>query len=314
MENYRVQSPVLLLLFNRPDLTQQVFQQIQRVQPARLYIAADGPRPTHAADAALCAQARAVATQVNWDCTVKTLFREANKGCKKAVSEALTWFFEQEPEGIILEDDCLPVQSFFYFCDTLLQHYRLDTRITCITGTNLQNGRQWGDASYYFSRYSNIWGWASWRRVWQQYDAELTQYQPAEVARQMKKVFSDPFLAADWVKLFNDLKAGLIDTWDYQLNFINFFENRLCVTPNVNLISNTGFRDDATHTHNPDNHNAHLPAGEITHITHPRYFLPETEADYYFLQKEFDLAARWRRYNKPKRKFKRWVRALFQST
>lgn len=313
MFNYTVQSPVLFLIFNRPDTTLRVFEQIKAVRPSRLYIAADGPRPDRPPDVALCREARDIVKLIDWDCQVNTLFSETNKGCKMAVSTAISWFFEQEEEGIILEDDCVPVRSFFYFCDTLLQKYRHDTRVRNITGTNLQRGQQWGDATYYFSQYSNIWGWASWRRVWQQYDLELKRYTEQEAAVQLRKVFHDPFLVAGWEQIFRDLKAGRIDTWDYQLNFITFFENGLCATPNVNLISNIGFGENATHTLDLNSHNAMLPVAEITEIVHPRYFLPEKEADYYFLRKEFDLDAKWRRHNKWKRRLKRWIKSRFTS-
>lgn len=308
MISYTVQSPVLFIIFNRPDTTLQVFNQIKAVKPARLYIAADGARPGNATDAILCEEARNIVQHIDWECTVKTLFREQNLGCKVAVSSAISWFFEQEEEGIILEDDCLPVLSFFYFCDQLLEKYRYDTRVRNITGTNLQRGQQWGNASYYFSQYSNIWGWASWRRVWQTYDPELKRYSEEQAAEQLKNVFQDPFLIEGWIKIFKELKAGKIDTWDYQLNFITFFENGICAVPNVNLISNIGFGANATHTFDVNNHNANLAVGDIEQLTHPTFFLPQKAADYYFLSKEFDLASKWRRYNKPKRKFKRWVK------
>ncbi len=312
MAAYQVKSPVLLLAFNRPDLAQQVFDQIRAVRPSRLYMAVDGARQGNAQDHALCEQTRAIVKQVDWDCSVHTLFPDTNKGCKLAVSGAITWFFQQEEEGIILEDDCLPVEDFFRFCDVILEKYRNDSRIKLATGTNLQRGRQWGHASYYFSQYSNIWGWACWQRVWQGYDVNLARYSEEEAAIQLPKVFADPFLAADWLRIFKDLKAGKIDTWDYQFNFITFFDNGLCATPNVNLISNIGFRPDATHTPDPLNHNARLPTGTLNEIIHPVCFLPEKEADYFFLRKEFDLDIRWKRHNKLKRRFKRWITGLFR--
>ncbi|WP_153796287.1 nucleotide-diphospho-sugar transferase [Foetidibacter luteolus] len=312
MTSYIVQSPVLLLIFNRPDLGLQVFNAIKAVKPSKLYIAADGPRQNNTSDIELCNQARAITQLVDWDCTVKTLFRTENKGCKVAVSSAIDWFFEQEEEGIILEDDCLPVTSFFFFCDKLLQHYRFDTRIHNITGTNLQNGQTWGDGSYYLSQYSNIWGWASWRRVWKKYDASLAKYTEENAQSALENIFTDRFLIQDWIKIFNDLKQNKIDTWDYQLNFITFFENGLCITPNVNLIRNIGFRNDATHTFDPANHHADLAVGEIEHITHPICMYPQKAADYYFIKKEFGLEERWKRYNKKTKRFKRWVRGLFK--
>ncbi|RAJ77452.1 hypothetical protein CLV59_107219 [Chitinophaga dinghuensis] len=312
MSAYHVQSPILFLIFNRPDLTTRVFQQIRSVKPARLYVGADGPRPDKPGEAALCEQTRNIIQQVDWPCEVKTLFRKSNLGCKQAVSGAITWFFEQEEEGIIIEDDCLPADSFFRFCDYMLAHYRHDSRVRLITGANLQDGRKWGEATYFFSQYSHIWGWASWRRVWDRYDAELSAYTEADVSLHLPKIFSDPFLIQDWLRIFRELNQGKIDTWDYQLSFITFFENGLCVTPNVNLISNLGFREDATHTFDLQSLNANVPAGEITTIIHPKTFLPEKEADYYYMQKEFDLVNRWRRHNKPKRKLKRWLLQWFK--
>lgn len=309
--DYRAKSPVLFIIFNRPDTTLQVFNQIRAAKPPRLYIAADGARKGHATDAERSEAARAVATQVDWECEVKTLFRENNLGCKYAVSSAIDWFFEHEEEGIILEDDCLPATSFFRYCDTLLARYRHDTRINNITGTNLQQGKIWGDDTYYFSNYSNIWGWASWRRVWQKYSVSLSQYNEADAEQQLKKVFTDKFLAADWFKIFKEVKAGKIDTWDYQLTFMTFFENAMCITPNINQITNIGFRPDATHTPDPNNHNANLPVSEIGEITHPHYFLPEKEADYFILRKDFDLDIRWKRYHKLKNRFRRWLKEKF---
>jgi hypothetical protein len=311
MMDYNVHSPVLFLIFNRPDITFKTFAQIKKAKPTRLYIAADGPRQGNPNDYQLCLKARSVIKEVNWDCNVQTLVNETNKGCKIAVSSAISWFFSQEEEGIILEDDCLPANSFFFFCDALLARYRNDSRIYSITGTNLQKGLCRGNASYYFSQYSNIWGWASWKRVWEKYDPDLKKYNEEDVALQLKKVFSDTFLISDWLQIFKDLKSGKIDTWDYQLNFLTYFENGLCVTPNVNLISNIGFREDATHTPDPSNHNANLPTGEITEIIHPEYFLPDIEADYFFIKKEFNLDERWMRYNKKTKRFKRWVKKFF---
>jgi hypothetical protein len=311
MANYTAKSAVLFLIFNRPDTTHQVFAQIKKAAPSRLYIAADGPRDDH--DLTLCKEARSVIHHIDWDCSVKTLFRSENAGCKVSVSSAIDWFFQQEPEGIILEDDCLPADDFFYFCDNMLERYRNDTRIHGVTGTNQQKGQQWGDASYYFSQCMNIWGWATWQRVWAKYDSSLKGYDEVGVERQLQKIFSDRFLLAEWISVFKALKAGEIDTWDYQLHLISFFENGLCVTPNVNLISNIGFRADATHTKVFKEHCANLATGTLGSITHPLFFLPEKEADYFLLKNEFHLEEKWRKYNKRTKRFKRWVKEKYRS-
>lgn len=311
MTNYQTKSPVLFLIFNRPDTTLQVFNQIRLAKPKRLYIAADGARKNQLNDAVLCEKAREISTKIDWECDLKTLFRKENLGCKNAVSSAIDWFFEQEEEGIILEDDCLPSSSFFSFCDQMLERYRADSRIRHITGSNLQLGQAWGEASYYFSRITAVWGWASWRRVWKEYDKDLLQYNETEVQHQLNNIFSDTFLEYQWMKVFKALKANEINTWDYQLALINYFNNGLSVTPNVNLISNIGFRADATHTPDSGFVYSQLPLEEIGEMVHPQYYLPETEADNFIFNKEFRLDEIKKKHFSLRRRFKRWLKSLF---
>jgi hypothetical protein len=309
---YKTQSPILFIIFNRPDTTQRVFDKIKETQPPRLYVAADGPRATKPTEAEMCEQARAIIKQVDWPCEVKMLFRDSNLGCKHAVSSAIDWYFENEEEGIILEDDCLPANDFFRYCDTMLERYRHDTRIRHVGGCNLQMGKKWGDASYYFSNMTHVWGWAGWRRVWKEYDKELSRYHSNEVRPQLETIFSDKFIVDTWEELFNHVKGGRIDTWDYQLGFLNFFNNSLSVIPNVNLISNIGFGENSTHTTDANSLNANLPLGKLGDITHPLYVLPQKGADLFTLRYDFNIEARWKKYNRPKYKVKRWFKGLFK--
>jgi len=307
---YQTQSAVLFIIFNRPDTTQQVFEQIKAARPARLYVAADGPRQNVQDDVTHCKQARDIATVIDWDCELKTLFKEKNAGCKEAVSSALTWFFDNEEEGIILEDDCLPANSFFRFCDVLLDKYRLDTRIRHISGANFQHGKKWGDATYYFSNITHVWGWASWRRVWKDYDKELSRYDENDVKEKLANIFTDPLIVESWHHIFKELKAGKIDTWDFQLGFTNYFNNSLCIVPNYNLVSNIGFSDNATHTTQANNLSANIPLTDIVEIEHPLYFLAEKKADEFTFNHEFNIAERRRKHNLPRRRFKRWLKSL----
>lgn len=306
----KVRSAVLFIIFNRPDTTTKVFDRIRAARPAKLYIAADGPRAGRPEEKALCKQAREITTQIDWDCELKTLFRDTNMGCKEAVSSAITWFFENEEEGIILEDDCLPASSFFSFCDEMLEKHRDDTRVRHISGGNFQLGNKRGDASYYFSKISHIWGWASWRRVWRDYDKDLKQYKEEEVKAALLNVFDDPWIADAWYQIFKELKAESIDTWDYQLGLTNYFNNALCIIPNVNMISNIGFGDNATHTKNAVDKYAALPLEEIGEITHPVYFVPDKQADEFTLNDQFNIAERRTQHNKPRRKIKRWLKSI----
>lgn len=312
MTDYKTISPVLFLIFNRPDTTLKVFNEIRRAKPSRLYIAADGPRKDRKEDEELCLKTIAVVQQIDWECEVKTLYRQDNLGCKNAISSAIDWFFQNEEEGIILEDDCLPAHSFFAYCDTLLEKYRFDTRVRHIGGSNFMFGEKRGDASIFFINQTHVWGWASWKRVWKDYDKDLKQYQEEEVYAQLSNIFTNPFLINTWLNIFKEVKAGKIDTWDYQLAFLNFFNNSLCISPNVNLITNIGFRSDATHTSDASHKHANIPLEEIAALTYPVYMLPDKQADYSVLNRELGLEESIKKHNSLRRRFKRWLKYQFK--
>ena len=156
-----LKTAVLFLVFNRPVTTMQVFEKIRQIKPQRLYVASDGPREGYNGEIEKVAKVREIATKVDWPCELRTLFRDNNLGCKKGVSTAITWFFEHEEQGIILEDDCVPHLDFFTYCENLLNFYSEEKKISVITGDNFQNGKWHGDGSYYFSKSNHYWGWAS---------------------------------------------------------------------------------------------------------------------------------------------------------
>lgn len=306
---YHTKSPVLFIIFNRPDVTLQVFEQIRLVKPLRLYIAADGPRPDKPGDMALCEQTRAIVNRIDWNCEVKTLFRLENLGCKNSVPLAIDWFFRNEEAGIILEDDCLPAISFFRFCDELLKEYYNDTRVRHITGCNLQFGKKWGDASYYFSNRSHVWGWASWRRAWTDYDINLSRYNENDVREKMNNIYNDPLVVDKWHAIFKKLKSKEINSWAYSWDFINFFNNGLTIIPNANLISNIGFGSDATNTRSRENDYADIPLEEIGEIKHPVFIIPEKNADQVVFEYDFNLAETRRKNNLIKNKIKLWLKS-----
>ncbi|MDB5156914.1 MAG: hypothetical protein JWR50_1621 [Mucilaginibacter sp.] len=306
---YRTKSAVLFIVFNRPAETAAVLEKIREARPARLYIGADGPRADKPGEDEICKQTREQALKIDWDCEVKTFFKNENAGCKVGVASAIQWFFDNEDEGIILEDDALPSNSFFRFCDEMLEKYRLDTRIRIISGANFQQGKKWGDATYYFSNLIHCWGWAGWRRVWNEYDIDLKQYDEKDVKEKLSNVFNDQMIIDTWHDLFVRTKAGDIDTWDYQLGFSSFFNNGLCIIPNYNLVTNIGFGANATNTFNEDSAFSKMQLEEIGEIKHPLYILPEKQADLFTLNKEFYIAEK-KRQNLPRKRFKRWLRSL----
>lgn len=267
-----LKTAVLFLVFNRPDTTIQVFEAIRKAKPPRLYVAADGPRDSrHGEDEKVKTVRDYVMDHIDWDCEVKTLFREKNLGCKYGVSGGIDWFFKNEEEGIILEDDCLPAQSFFWFCEDLLERYRNDERVMQICGSNFLNGWRRNGDSYYFSKYGPIWGWASWRRAWSHYDVDMKLW-PAVKKKKIYLDFCDGNKdIAFRLNLYDKLYAGEIDTWDYQWGFSKMINSGLSATTNVNMISNIGFGKDGTHV---TDGNSPFAAMQVSSLCMP-FFHPE---------------------------------------
>lgn len=242
-------TPILFLVFNRPDTTSKVFDAIKKLKPTNLYIAADGPRDNRPDDDENCKKTLDIVRNIDWDCEIKTLFRKENLGCKVAVSSAIDWFFNNVEEGIILEDDCLPDQSFFQFCSELLEKYRNDNRIMQICGFNALNKIDIPE-SYYFSKYGPIWGWASWRRAWKYYDVNMTMW-PEIKKNKLYYSFCDSKKEVKWrIRLYDKIYNNVIDTWDYQWGLTKMTHSGLSIIPNQNLIQNIGFGESSTHTHN----------------------------------------------------------------
>lgn len=242
-------EPILFLIFNRLDTTKQVFDVIKTVKPQKLYIAADGYRASKPGEQEVCAAVRDyVMSNVNWDCKVETLFRDTNLGCKLAVSSAITWFFNHEERGIILEDDCLPSLSFFSYCSQLLERYKNDDKVMTIGGYSPLKTWSNDEESYHFSAYFHCWGWASWRRAWQLYDKDMKKWPMYKKQNRLSEVEKGILFKAYWSDILDDTYNGKINTWDYQFGFALWAEGGLSITPTQNLVTNIGFGEGATHT------------------------------------------------------------------
>jgi hypothetical protein len=243
-----MKTPVALIIFNRPDRTERVFAAIRQAQPSKLFVVADGPRPTREDDKEKCVAARAIIDRVDWDCEVLKNYAPENLGCGKRVSTGINWVFEHVEESIILEDDCLPHPTFFQYCEDLLERYRHDLRVMHISGNNFYSGKYSRPDSYIFSRYAHMWGWATWRRAWQYYDFEMKLWPQLKQQSSLQDIFCDPHTIMTWTRILQDVADGKLDTWDFQWIMTCLFQNGLAVLPNVNLVSNIGFGADATHT------------------------------------------------------------------
>lgn len=280
--------PVLLLVYKRPQHVARVIEALRAVQCPTLYVAADGPRHDIAGEAARCAAARAAALQVDWPCRVETRFLETNHGCARAVSSAITWFFEHHDRGIILEEDCIPHPSFFRFCDELLEVYADDDRIGVITGNNFQRGHVRGSASYYFSRYPHCWGWATWRRAWARFDFDACaayQDDPSPHRSLPALGFSE---AAYWAAMRRLTVAGFADSWANRWMHSLWRHDMLTITPQRNLVVNIGFGPDATHTKTTPSQPPDPQAVEFP-LQHPQTVGSDEQADRLIAQTYFKV-------------------------
>jgi hypothetical protein len=253
-----MRSAVLLIIFNRPETTQVVFEAIRKARPARLYIAADGPRSNFDGEIDLCEKTRSIIGQIDWDCEVKTLFRDSNLGCRDAVSGAIDWFFKNEEEGIILEDDVVPDINFFGFCDLMLERYRYEDKIMMISGFN-PLGAGLTSSSYFYSQYASIWGWASWRSRWIKYDVNIAQWSEKKYRLAMKDIL--PLHVLEYfVDAYEKIKKRQMNTWDYQWSLTIQMNKLLVIRPCANLIMNIG--SIGTHSSRADK-NHHIPFGYL---------------------------------------------------
>lgn len=295
MTSRPLQTAVLFLIYKRPEPTRRVFAAIRAAQPARLYLAADFPPANRSDEIAAAKALRAyVVEHVDWPCAVQKRFHEEHLGCKLAVSGALDWFFGHEAEGIILEDDCLPDATFFPFAEELLQRYRGDERVMSIAGNHFN----WRDRScphsYFFSRSHFSWGWASWRRAWQHYDRNLELWPQLRNTDWLLTVGEgDRAFQRYWTKKFDELHAGLIDTWDYQWTFAAWAQGGLTAVPSRNLVKNIGFGADATHTRKRRLHLERIPLEKMDWpLVHPSHLVRDGAADRWMDRTEQRIRAR----------------------
>jgi hypothetical protein len=240
-----LKTPILFMIFNRPDYTSQTFESIRKAKPKQLFIASDGARKDKIGEKQIVEQLRKdVLSKINWKCEIKTLFRNKNLGCRNAVSEAITWFFKNVEQGIILEDDCVPNQSFYPFCEQILEKYKDDTRISMVSGTNyLFNKVVDYPYDYFFSKYYSIWGWATWRRSWKNFDLKMKDWKKYKENQELYYLYQNNNWARRFTKMFDS--PIVKDTWDISWVYTCIFENTLTITPINNLISNIG--DCGTH-------------------------------------------------------------------
>ena len=267
------EAPILFITFNRLKTTKRVFEKIRKYQPKKLFIAADGPRNGMLTDNEQCETVRHwLLENTDWPCEVFTLFRNINQGCGRGPSEAISWFFSQVDEGIILEDDCLPNDSFFKFCEENLEKHRNDERVSIISGNNFLTADQIPKINdYYFSIFPSTWGWATWKRTWEGYDQRMSLWRQINQSKFLATIFPDDSHRAYWKEAYdryaNDDNP---DTWDFQFYFHTMSRKQLAIIPRLNLVSNIGHDENGTHTTNANCALANLQTYELTWpLNHP---------------------------------------------
>jgi hypothetical protein len=292
-KSYVSKTPVAFLVFNRPETTAKVFAEIAKARPNKLLVVADGPREDHPADHEKCQQARSIIDQVDWECEVHKNYSPVNLGCKRRISSGLDWVFDTVERAVVIEDDVLPHPTFFRFCDELLEKYAEDERVGAICGCNFQNGRKRDQYSYYFSRYTHVWGWGTWARAWKHYDVDMQLWQVALAEGYLRGMFRNEQTLDYWTVTFQAVSEGNIDTWDYQWAFACWLNNMLAVLPQVNLITNIGFGEEATHTADPFSEAAEKAAfSMIFPLVHPPFVMRHETADEYTDEQQFYLPGR----------------------
>ncbi len=299
-------KPVAFLVFNRPDCTRKTFNAIRTARPQKLFVIADGPRPSRPDDEQKCREVRRIIDEgVDWPCEVIKNYSVKNLGCARRVSSGLDWAFSQSEKLIVIEDDVLPDQSFFWLCDDLLDRYQEDQRVGQISASPFICNQIDRPYSYIFSRYGSIWGWASWARAWKYYTLTIESWPEIDRSGDFRTFI--PFGPERAVKrpTYNKLRRLEIDTWDLQWGYAKMSNSMLSAVSTCNLIENLGFSADATHTFDAST-NFLRPGSLKLPLTHP----PRVLADARFVE-EFSLscvpAGRKRRFSRLLHRFDRYL-------
>ena len=262
--------PVLFVFFNRKNTACESFKRIRNAKPAKLYLAQDGARKDKCGEDIIVKETReAILSMIDWDCEVKTQFREENLGCGIGPATAITWFFDNVEQGIILEDDCIPDPSFFPYVQELLYRYKDDTRVMEICGTNRLNTCNNDGFSYFFTNCPSEWGWASWRRAWKMFDFEMKSWLNKNCQETVKSIYGDKYYRIEPIHDETVNNPG-VSWWDYQWGYAKNINSGLSITPCKNLISNVGFDENATHTFDVSSPFCNLPRHEMNFpLVHP---------------------------------------------
>jgi hypothetical protein len=278
-------TPILIIIFNRPKLVQGLFDEIKKHKPKELFVFCDGARVDKPNELELLNKSKSIfEEQIDWDCKLETYYLEENKGAGRAICQAIKWFFTNVNQGIIIEEDCLPHSDFFLYCQELLNKYKDNKEVMLIGGNNLHNEKYIND-SYYFSAYSHIWGWATWKETIDGYNFSLDNISNKEAKKILKSYFPTPSERGYWYDRFRLIKQNKINTWDYQLMFNIWKIRGVTIIPSVNLVKNCGFDKDSIHSQNTDCELSKLKTNPILPLKHPEKIIINEKLDRIYFKK-----------------------------
>jgi glycosyltransferase involved in cell wall biosynthesis len=273
-------TPVAVFLYNRPEHAERVLGRIRDAEPPLLLVIADGPDPDNEIDEQRCEQTRSLVTDREYPFRVRTNFAPENLGLRERFSTGLDWVFNRVSEAIILEEDTVPEPSFFHFCEEMLDRFRDDERVMEITGRNQLETWERDGYDYHFSYYGGIWGWATWRDAWEEYDAEMELWSDETVRERIRDLIADDEQFRYLRRIYDRTYRGQIETWDYQWGFARHRNGALSVVPARNLISNIGFGEQSTNTKNTSSGFADKTTMNLDFpLEHPPFVAPDREYD-----------------------------------
>ncbi len=272
-------TAIAFVIFNRPQATQSSFERIRRARPKKLFVIGDAARADRDGEAELVQQTRNVVASVDWPCDLRLIYADQNMGCARRISSGITAAFEEVDRLIILEDDCVAEPSFFGYCDRLLERFQNDRRVMAISGTSYQQGISRTASSYYFSKYPHCWGWATWKRAWQHFRLEIPSWPTFRDQGHLSAVCSSEIEQSYWTKVFDRAHRGELDSWAIPWTYCCWAQNGLATIPAVNLVSNIGFGEDATHTNQTGSPIANMATEPLGEIEHPELMVRHLEAD-----------------------------------
>jgi hypothetical protein len=280
-------TAVAYFIFNRPNHTQKSFDVLRKNKIKTLFIIADGPRDNNQIELEKCNEVRAIVSKIDWPCKVYLNYSDTNLGLKKRISTGLNWVFKHVEKAIILEDDCIPNNDFFYYCEMLLEKYKDNSKIWVITGNNFQDGIKRGEETYYFSKYPHIWGWATWKRAWDYYDGELTFFRKWIKSSDWYEKMPDKVEREYWESILSKVIIGEINTWDYAWNACVWYHGGLTATPSKNLVSNIGFGKEGTNTLETESIYSNMKTETLGEIKHPQEIIINRAADKYTFENNY---------------------------